>query len=310
MWQSRAQALGCWPEAGPGCTWERIRDVAAHPGGWELVGRPEWRTLKLGYSYFGEGNSGTLGVVAMCLRGLGRTGGLRPADEAVGAGPPIAPANGANPEARLVTLEVPEERVIDRVGEVWREVKKHATVAPVVDKSGSMGWGGGGKIRAAASGAREFVAGMDAEDWLLWMPFDGTMYPGVEGRKADIGEELRSTIEGLSAGGGTALYDAVLLAHERLSQRRRAHGDVYRYGIVVLSDGRDEGSRRQLAALEEALRPSERDPAGIQIHTIAIGGDADERVLKRIAQAAHGRYWKGSAERDVVEAYRAIARHY
>ncbi len=41
-------------------------------------------------------------------------------------------------------------------------------------------------------------------------------------------------------------------------------------------------------------------PTGIQIHAIAIGSDADEKVLRRIAAAAHGRYWKGKDEKDMV----------
>jgi Ca-activated chloride channel family protein len=431
MWQSRAKALGCWPAAGSECTWQRIRDVAAHPGGWELVGRPEWRRLKIGYSYFGEGNSGTLGVVAMCMRGAGKTQGLtladveagngcgeligavekakvhsgnssswllekmatsgpeyldaaftweveviglnqkfakdlrepivavypqdgtmlvghpfaildgapwatpeqvaaakvfgrfllgreqqervlatglRPVDAAVKLGPPIAPANGANPDTRVVVLEVPEAAVIERVGEVWHVVKKHAAVALVLDKSGSMS--SGGKMRAAIKGAQEFVGRMDGEDRLLWMPFDTKVYAGVEGRKADVGERLLDDIAGLTAGGGTALYDAVLLAHQRLGEVRQTHEDAYRYGIVVLSDGKDENSRQRLTALEAALRPSEGDPTGIQIHTIAIGADADEQVLKRMAQAAHGRYWKGGSDNDLVGIYGAIAKHY
>jgi Ca-activated chloride channel family protein len=234
--------------------------------------------------------------------------GLRPVDAAVKLGPPIAPANGANPETPIVELEVPEAAVIERVGEVWHEVKKHAAVALVLDKSGSMSTGG--KIGAASKGAQEFVARMDREDRLLWLPFDSRVYPGTEGRKADVGERLLGDIGGLTAGGGTALYDAVLQAHERLSGLRQTHQAAYRYGIVVLSDGKDENSRQGLTTLEAALRPSEGDPAGIQIHTIAVGTDADEAVLKRIAQAAHGRYWRGSSDADMVAIYGAIAKHY
>src|SRR5687767_15257601 len=100
------------------------------------------------------------------------------------------------------------------------------------------------------------------------------------------------------------------MAYGRVNELRRTQAGAYRYGVVVLSDGRDEGSRQTLSALEAALRPSENDPTGIQIHTIAIGADADEAVLKRISQAAHGRYWKGKNEQEMVEIYREIARHY
>src|SRR4051812_45839547 len=30
-WESRARALGCWPDAGPECTWQRIRALATSP---------------------------------------------------------------------------------------------------------------------------------------------------------------------------------------------------------------------------------------------------------------------------------------
>lgn len=431
MWQSRARALGCWPSPGPECTWQRIREVAAHPSGWELVGKPEWGKLKLGYSYFGEGNSGTLGVVAMCLHGAGKTAGLtvddvdasngcgqfirtielakvhsgnssswllnrmvsggpeyldaaftweteviqlnqrsaremrepvvavypqdgtmlvghsfaildgvpwvtdeniaaarvfrqfllskeqqekvleigfRPVDASVKIGAPILPQFGANPDARLIALEVPDALVIERVGEVWQQVKKHAAVALVFDKSGSMQ--GAGKMSAAIKGAQEFVERMDREDQLLWVPFDGRVYPGVQGRKAIVGEQLLGDITATSASGGTALYDALLVAMERLERLRQEHGERYRYGIVLLSDGRDESSKATLTMIEHNLRPQEQDPTGIQIHTIAIGRDADEGVLKRIAKAAHGRYWKGQSQDEMRSVYRSIATYY
>ena len=431
MWQSRARALGCWPAPDAGCTWERIRGLATHPGGWELLGRPEWRQLKIGYSYFGESNSGTLGVVAMCMVGAGKSqglvmedidpstgcgtfirdievakahsgkksdwllerlvqggpeyldavvtweteviqlnqklagamreplvavypqdgtvvvghpyaildgapwvtseqveaakvfrayllrreqqerlvaSGLRPADASVRLASPIAPAHGASPDAKLVPLEVPDPLLIERIGEVWQEVRKHAIVALVFDKSGSMQTGA--KIRAASRGAQEFVGQMHREDQLLWLPFDDKLHAGAQGRKAEVGERLVGDIAGIGASGGTALYDAVLAAHERLSALRQAHGGAYRYGMVVLSDGRDENSKWTLTMLESALRPQEGDPTGIQIHTIAIGSDADEGVLKRVASAAHGRYWKGQSEKDMIAIYGEIAKHY
>jgi len=58
------------------------------------------------------------------------------------------------------------------------------------------------------------------------------------------------------------------------------------------------------------LSPQESDPTGVQIHTIAIGKDADERTLKRIANAAHGSYWKGQTVDDMISVYRAIATYY
>lgn len=431
MWQSRAAALDCWPTATPDCTWEALRALATAPDGWGSAGHPEWRTFKFGYGYFGESNSGTLAISAMCSVGLGKTSGLtvadveptngcgtfvteierakvhsgksdvwlldqmtgggpeyldgvvtyesnviarnkaaggqlreplvsvypqdgtivvghpfaimdgapwvtdeqeraagvfrdyllsgtqqakvlelglRPADPNVPLTSPIEPGLGANPEANLVPIAVPDTLVIDRIGEVWHQVRKHAAIAIVFDKSGSMSEQG--KIAYAVKGAQEFVRRMEPQDTLLWMPFDDQIYTPVRGRASEIGEQLISVIGGTPAEGGTALYDAVLAAYAELSTIRAAEGDSLRYGIVVLSDGQDKNSSRTLAQLEAALAPAENDPTGIQIHTIAIGDDADETVLKKISGAAHGRYWKTQQESEVINVYRDIAAYF
>jgi hypothetical protein len=58
------------------------------------------------------------------------------------------------------------------------------------------------------------------------------------------------------------------------------------------------------------LRPSEGDPTAIQIHTIGIGNDADDRVLTTIARSAHGRYWKVKNPGDVTRVYRDLVAYY
>ena len=103
---------------------------------------------------------------------------------------------------------------------------------------------------------------------------------------------------------GTALFDALLQAAER------AKDEPGRKILVVLSDGMDQNSVSSLSQLESALAPSETDPTGIQIHTIAIGEDADQSVLKKISGAAHGRFWLTDDERDVVNVYRDIAAYF
>ena len=236
-----------------------------------------------------------------------RSMGLRPADLATKLGSPFETANGVNPEARLAALELPDSLVINRVIEVWHKVRKHAVIVLVFDKSGSMS---GNKISAAVAGARKFVTRMDLEDSLMWLPFDDKVYPGPLGRKSELGEKLLSDIGSTTAGGGTALYDTVLVALDTLEKQRAKFGDSVRYGIVVLSDGKDTNSQTSLTQLQARLRPSESDPTGIQIHTIAIGADADESVLKKLASSAHGRHWKGQTKDDMVKVYQNIATYY
>ena len=430
MWESRAKALGCWPTAGPECTWERIRALATSPDGWGVFGHPEWGKFKFGYGYVGESNSGTLTAIVLCMIGAGMTSDFtiddvdtangcgnmiseveqakvhsgkrsswllgwmcdggpeyldavtsyekkviefnRRRSECAGAREPMVAAymqdgtivvthpfaildgaewvveeqvqaaeifrefllsseqqgllsnvglrpakletpdelegEGINPKAKLVVLEMPEVLVIDRIIEVWHVVKKHANIVLVFDKSGSMS---GKKITEAVNGAVEFVDEMDRKDWLFWLPFDDQLYPGTQGLNSEIGEQLQIDIRSTTANGGTALYDAIAHGYRILEERRKTQGDTVRYGLVILSDGKDTNSNQAtLALLQAMLSPSESDPTGIQIHTIGIGDDADDSVLKKIANGAHGKYRKVKESDDIIETYREIVTYW
>ena len=105
--------------------------------------------------------------------------GLRPSNPSVPLGSPIDPAHGANPNANLKIVTVPDPDVVELVIEVWKEVKKHASIVLVFDKSGSMG---GNKMEQAVKGATAFVDEMDLEDELFWLPFDSSSYPESKGQ--------------------------------------------------------------------------------------------------------------------------------
>lgn len=222
---------------------------------------------------------------------------------------PVDPEFGANPKANIPLFSMPSTIINDRIGEIWHRVKKHAFIALVFDKSGSMK---GQKMNAAIKGAEEFINSVDLEDHLLWVPFDDRQYGAIkEGSKRDIGEELiQDYVRTTTPDGGTALYDTVISTYNNLLELRKQYGDHYRYGIVVLSDGDDRNSKQSLTMLEEKLRPLENDPTGIQMHTIGIGDDCDVAVLKKIAKAAHGKYWKGNTYEEMKAIYKDIATHY
>ncbi len=76
MWESRAEALDCWPVPEPDCTWERIRDLAVSPDGWGMFGRPQGGKFHFGYAYVGESDVGTQTAVLLCMMGLQKTTGL------------------------------------------------------------------------------------------------------------------------------------------------------------------------------------------------------------------------------------------
>jgi len=234
--------------------------------------------------------------------------GLRPSDPSLPLGPPIDTAHGANPDANLVVVEVPEVLVVDQVVEVWKDLKKPAYIVLVFDKSGSMK---GEKISQAIDGAVGFGREIGRKDWLFWLPFDGGFYPGTQGLVEEVGEQLQDEIRSTTARGETALYDAISHAYQDLEERREGQGDTARYGIVVLSDGKDTKSRTTLPMLEAMLRPTESDQTGIQIHTIGIGDDAEDQVLTKIANFAHGgRYWKVKDPKAIEAVYKRISKYF
>ncbi len=234
--------------------------------------------------------------------------GMRPADPAAPLGSPIERAYGANPGADIVSLEMPDPVVFDQVIRVWHQVKKPAQIVILFDKSTGMA---GQKMSQAIGGAKAFVNAMDPNDWLAWVPFDDKVYVRTEGLKKDIGEQLLGDISSTTAGNGNSLYDAVSQTLDVLENQRKTQGNSVRYGIVVLSDGKDTSSNSaSLDKLVERLLPSVGDPTGIQIHTIGIGDDADDVMLKKIADLGNGKYWKVRNSSDVVAAYKTIATYY
>jgi Ca-activated chloride channel family protein len=203
---------------------------------------------------------------------------------------------------------VPDAAVIDRLTEVWHERKKHALIALVVDRSGRMG---GDKLQSTKEGIISFIDSMDPQDNLIWMPFDDALRPSIRGSVADIGPRLIDIVKNeTETGGGTALYDAVYQAYSDLEASKRDLGDSFKYGIVVLSDGRDTKSKLSFTLLRNKLSGSESDPTGIQIHTIGIGKDARKDILTIIATLAHGKYWDAADPNRLQSIYRQIAVYY
>ncbi len=425
MWRSRAEVLGCWPEAGPECTWSALRELAVSPDGWGSVGRPSWGKFHLGYARVGASDVATQTVALICMAGLDKYEGLEIEDVSVGndcgqaiadvdraithrgtsspllihamlqGGPSfldavttyeknvlqvvaedtrpdplvtVFPADGvvvadhvfavldkapwvtseqvsaarvferfllSDSQQSLVAdnflrparqdhqssfnvLDVPDVEILDQVIEIWKQVKKPANIVLVFDQSGSMNDvaspdGTESKISQATAGAVSFVDAMDRNDWLAWLPFNDELFLGATGKKGLIGEDLVNEIFATKADGGTALYDAIARAHELLQTRRDELGDEERYGIVVLSDGKDQSSlANTINNLESLLTPDQEvDPIGIQVHTIGIGADADGIILGEIAGFTNGGQYWSVADGSILEAvYQRISTYF
>jgi Ca-activated chloride channel family protein len=80
-------------------------------------------------------------------------------------------------------------------------------------------------------------------------------------------EGVTVAVERASAGGATALYEAVYLALDLLARERRTETAVRRQALVVLSDGADNRSRIPFDQALDAARAG-----GVTIFTIVPGG--------------------------------------
>jgi Ca-activated chloride channel family protein len=228
--------------------------------------------------------------------------GFRPADPTLAVGAPIDDAHGVDPKQPQTLLEIPPVPTLQALLETWREVKKASDVTLVFDKSGSME---GEPLRQAKSGARAFLDSLGPRDEAALMFFDNNLYPPVGPLPVATGRaELLERVDGAIASGGTSLYDAVARAFD--DTRARAKADPSRiHALVVMTDGRDEGSRLSLPQLQERL-PRGEEGAPVKLFTIAYGAAAETRPLAAIAEAGDGSTSKGDIG-NIVQVYRDIA---
>lgn len=125
-------------------------------------------------------------------------------------------------------------------------------------------------------------------------------------------EELEAAINSTSAGGSTALHNAVYIALKELAKVKAKNPDeVRRQAIVVLSDGEDTSS---LVSFEEVLELAKRSETAI--YTIGLqpreasalkGFREAEFVLRQLAQETGGRAFFAKQIEELKGVYGQIA---
>src|SRR5262249_40105144 len=184
--------------------------------------------------------------------------------------------------------------------DAWQVTKRPADVAVVFDKSGSMH---GRPLEQARAGALAFLKALQDRDQVSLQLFDNHVYPSIgPGPLGKLRPALEGELQGVQAGGGTALYEATAQAFD--AARERAGSDATRiHALVVMTDGRDESSRLDLRELQRRLSLPGPD---VKVFTIAYGEGADVNILGQIAEAAKGSSVKGTAE-SIVQVYEDMA---
>jgi Ca-activated chloride channel family protein len=229
--------------------------------------------------------------------------GYRPGDRHLAPVAPIDRAHLVDPRQPRYVLGLPQPRLLAAIKGAWRADRKAANVAIVVDTSGSMN--DDDKLAHAREGLQMFLRQFSRRDRVGLIAFSESAYTIVPIREVALNREpLRAAVAALTAGGGTAVYDATASGVDAVAS---LHDSSRINAVVVLTDGEDNNSRRTASSLEAELKQrAENQERNIRVFTIAYGGDADKDVLKEIADAAGGEAYEGDPA-EIAEVYRQIS---
>ena len=230
--------------------------------------------------------------------------GFRPGNPDVPVGDPISEENGVNPAVPDTLLEVPQPGVLADLLADWEVQRKSARVLLLVDVSGSMGDPGDASsgetkldlAKAAAVQALEMFK--DDDEVGLWT-FSTELGPNGDqdtlevqapARVGDVREQLANQIRDLVPVANTPLYEAT----EEAYQAALDDYDATRINaVVVLSDGQNQDGdgtddNDQLEQLLTTLQSSSEGQASrpVRVFTIAYGEEAEQPVLRQIADAS------------------------
>ncbi|NUT34825.1 MAG: VWA domain-containing protein [Hamadaea sp.] len=97
--------------------------------------------------------------------------------------------------------------------------------------------------------------------------------------------ELKSAINGLKAGGNTGMYETVLAAYKAVQAKYMPDAANM---VVLLTDGANDDQEKNLTLAKLLAELKKGDPKRpVSIVTIALGQDANGKVLSQIAQATN-----------------------
>lgn len=146
----------------------------------------------------------------------------------------------------------------------------------VIDKSGSMG---GNKIELAKDAAKGAAELLGPKDQLGVIAFDGSSYWVSELHSAADRGYIIDRISTIEASGGTSIYPALADAYDGLvgATAKLKH-------VILLTDGHStEGDFEGIANDMVAAR--------ITLSGVAVGSEADQELLERLAQTGGGRFY-------------------
>ncbi|MBI1246492.1 VWA domain-containing protein [bacterium] len=167
---------------------------------------------------------------------------------------------------------------------------KDAKVVPVgalmlvIDKSGSMM---GQKIHWCKAAAREAVRALGPRDYIGVTSFDSETARTVPLQKAANRMFIDQMISRIAADGGTDLFPAMEDAFRQLQNNEASVKHM-----IVLTDG--QTPQADFGKLTQQISKS-----GITVTTVAVGGDADVRLLNQIASIGRGKFYQVTSPKAI-----------
>ncbi len=228
--------------------------------------------------------------------------GFRPSDPSIPLTSPLDAAHGVDSSQPKTVLEIPSADVLDKVDDLWRDVKKPVDLVIVIDTSGSMS---GDKISSARSSLANFITKLDDRDRLQVIIFNSEITSlGELTELSQSRDSMARRVSGLVEGGGTRLFDAVQFAYDDLQQKGNPE---HIRAMVVLSDGMDTESTQTLENTLSVLNSgSEEGGNSIKLFTISYGDDADQETLSSLSDITGASMFKADPK-TIDEIYKEIA---
>ena len=188
----------------------------------------------------------------------------------------LAVEYGFDPPPYTSDVEVPTGDILIGVQNVWKDKKdggRPVATVFVVDVSGSMEGTRIQSVQNAMLSAREFIK---PETQVGVVEFNDTAMKRLDVAEFDLNQQARyaALSEDLSPGGGTAMYDGIVLGLQMLEEQQALNPDVKPI-LVVLTDGEttDGLTFDQVDNMIEGLR--------IPVYT--VGFEADLEELDRVS---------------------------
>ncbi len=227
--------------------------------------------------------------------------GFRPGNPAIKLTAPFDKEHGVDPLQPKTTLEVPSGELIEQSLALWKKCKKKANIVIVLDKSGSMK--ADGRMNGARDGAIEMLKMLNDKDSVSILSFDDKLGWMVQnGAVATERAKLQQRVKALFPGGGTALYDATLAAHEYLQQNKQP-GSIS--AVVVLTDGEDTNSKTKYEDLLVKIK-TDYETRDTRVFTIGYGAQAQKDKLKGISDATAAKNYIGDTK-NIRQIFREIS---